>query len=689
MVSGAKVNMNPPSWVSTTCGPGGNSAELSWGTVSGADYYPLRVDKAPRSWDEGYWNANCGSWSMNSYNGDYCQSNLSYSHAAISILPDTDYNWWVHSLQGSNWSSLASQGYFKCPSTYSLSLGMSGSGNITSSPGGINCSSGCSGSFSSKSWVTLSATPTPGYIFTGWSGAGCSGSGSCSVYMDSNKSVTATFTQAAVNYTLNVYKGGAGSGTIRTASPNSWDINCGSACLKSYQSGTNVTIVAEVAPGSTFTGWSGGVCADTNTTCSFPMTGNTVVTASFTLPQSLDMPGNLAYSFIGGGLVRLSWATVPNATYYSFRYDKNYNSFDAGYWDTNCADGGSWYAGDYCQNKVYGTSIYMDYDEAASYKWWVHARDAAGNWSSAAENTFKYVVSTPAPTGLSHSCSADGKSVTLSWNPASGAIGYALRADYNPSSFSDLAFTGGGVADCYVSSAGAWYQGDYCQSVDLTGTSKTIDIVQGGDYIWWVHTLAPGGWSEASFGVIDDACHIDSPPPPSSPPPPIMYTLSVQKNGAGNVISSPSGIACGTVCSQSYESGQVVSLIATPLNGYNFSSWNNCDLPTGNICNETVSENKIVTANFTACPGSIGFNPASPKTNTDVKLSFSQAAGSYLWSINGNDCSFIGSHTIAEPHVKCMSAGPADVGLVTDVCVYAETIQFGAKIPSWKEIIPQ
>ncbi len=48
------------------------------------------------------------------------------------------------------------------------------------------------GNYSSGDTATVTAAPYQGYSFTGWSGA-CSGTGSCSVTMNSNKSVTASF----------------------------------------------------------------------------------------------------------------------------------------------------------------------------------------------------------------------------------------------------------------------------------------------------------------------------------------------------------------------------------------------------------------------------------------------------------------------------------------------------------------
>src|SRR5262249_51268980 len=68
-----------------------------------------------------------------------------------------------------------------------------GRGTVTSSPAGINCGATCSTSYTSGTAVTLTAAPTAGSSFAGWSGA-CSGTGTCSVTMNAATSVTATFT---------------------------------------------------------------------------------------------------------------------------------------------------------------------------------------------------------------------------------------------------------------------------------------------------------------------------------------------------------------------------------------------------------------------------------------------------------------------------------------------------------------
>ena len=51
-------------------------------------------------------------------------------------------------------------------------------------------------SYDASTQVTVTATPASGYNFSGWSGD-CSGSGSCVVTMDGDKSVTAKFTSTA------------------------------------------------------------------------------------------------------------------------------------------------------------------------------------------------------------------------------------------------------------------------------------------------------------------------------------------------------------------------------------------------------------------------------------------------------------------------------------------------------------
>ena len=77
---------------------------------------------------------------------------------------------------------------------FTLTVTRSGNGTVTSTPTGINCGSTCAAAYSAGTVVTLTATPqNKNFPFLGWSGGGCSGTGQCTLTMDANKQVTATF----------------------------------------------------------------------------------------------------------------------------------------------------------------------------------------------------------------------------------------------------------------------------------------------------------------------------------------------------------------------------------------------------------------------------------------------------------------------------------------------------------------
>jgi len=127
--------------------------------------------------------------------------------------------------------------------------------------------------------VTLTATPAAGSIFTGWSGGGCSGTGSCTVTLLAVTTVTASFVAptGVSTFTLTVSKAGAGNGTV-TSTPAG--ISCGATCSANYDGGTVVTLTATPATGSTFSGWSGAGCAGKGS-CTVTMAAATSVIANF------------------------------------------------------------------------------------------------------------------------------------------------------------------------------------------------------------------------------------------------------------------------------------------------------------------------------------------------------------------------------------------------------------------------
>lgn len=150
-----------------------------------------------------------------------------------------------------------------------VTLAGTGQGTITSSPVGISCPTTCTSQFPNGTTITLSAAPQAGTTFSGWSGA-CTGTGPCVITLNGNTTITATFTIP----TVTIQKIGTG---LITSNPAG--ISCDPTCTAGFAPGTTVTLTA-ASTGTPFTGWSGAGCSGTGS-CTFTMTGNTVVTASF------------------------------------------------------------------------------------------------------------------------------------------------------------------------------------------------------------------------------------------------------------------------------------------------------------------------------------------------------------------------------------------------------------------------
>jgi hypothetical protein len=122
------------------------------------------------------------------------------SNASVTwsgLTNNTEYEWYTVSSDGTQdaisptWTFTTEAA--NSPYTLSVTKAGTGSGTVTSNPAGINCGSNCSETYNYNTSVTLNATAATGSTFTGWSGAGCSGTGTCTVIMEAAKSVTASF----------------------------------------------------------------------------------------------------------------------------------------------------------------------------------------------------------------------------------------------------------------------------------------------------------------------------------------------------------------------------------------------------------------------------------------------------------------------------------------------------------------
>ena len=154
---------------------------------------------------------------------------------------------------------------------------------------------GMSVSYNSGTSVTLTATASSGYVFSGWSGCTSTSENVCTVSITSTKYVNATFNVAPPNnYQLSVTKSGSGTGSVVS---DSGGINCGTTCSASYQANTLVKLTATAASGSSFAGWSDPACSRIDP-CYVTMNQAKTIIATFTLnpPTCVDKDGDGYFS---------------------------------------------------------------------------------------------------------------------------------------------------------------------------------------------------------------------------------------------------------------------------------------------------------------------------------------------------------------------------------------------------------
>lgn len=81
-------------------------------------------------------------------------------------------------------------------------------------------------------------------------------------------------------------------------------------------------------------------------------------------------------------------------------------------------------------------------------------------------------------------------------------------------------------------------------------------------------------------------------------PVPLTVVVSVRGAGSGTVTSSPAGMSCGSVCTESYPPGTTVTLTARPAPGSGFDRWQGCTSANGPTCTVQLSEPRTVQATF-------------------------------------------------------------------------------------------
>ncbi len=154
------------------------------------------------------------------------------------------------------------------PTMYTLTVNIDGEGEVTLDPPG--------GTYEEGTPVTLTASPASGWQFDGWSGDASGSNNPITITMDGNKTITATFGEIPIMYTLTTDTDGFGS--IELDPPGGV-----------YPEGTPVTLTASPASGWQFDGWVGDVSGSDNP-ITIIMDRNKTVIALFTwIPQNYTL----------------------------------------------------------------------------------------------------------------------------------------------------------------------------------------------------------------------------------------------------------------------------------------------------------------------------------------------------------------------------------------------------------------
>jgi uncharacterized repeat protein (TIGR02543 family) len=492
----------------------------------------------------------------------------------LTAAPATNYvfNGWAGACSGAGTSltAMVSMNAAKsCTATFTtntLSVGTSsGSGTIMSNVGGIECTNGsgvCQANYSSGAIVQLTATPTSGYVFTGWSGtagSGCTGRTS-PITMEMNGSYTCSATFAArQTLTVSFAAGGTVNSDVAGTAGGIACAGTSGTCSDSYTYGTVVILTAKPNSGYSFGGWTGScsgvapsasVTMDTTRTC-YPTF--TLTTYQLSLEVSgrgtvVSAPGGIACGSVCGAAFNAGASVVLTAVPGS---GETFSS-----WGGACDAFGTALQATVTMSAA--TSCTAAFTSAGTPTLYRGAFTNAVYDSSQCTNWTAYRGSLSAPTiysAITIRGSSDPAGVTCT-GVSANSLCQALRAGSTLTNVS----CGGKVWDVGTCGGVALHAGTAAGSCNCGGAN---------DYIARPCYSSTPGYQGS---VISDACGTGtSPQVVEVACTPSNVTVTIE--GSGTVGSSPAGISCPGDCGEAYPDTTVVTLTAKPDAGYMFQEW--------------------------------------------------------------------------------------------------------------------
>jgi hypothetical protein len=185
--------------------------------------------------------------------GGACTLQVRFSPTSAGVITGT-----LTAASSANTVSIALRGLGE--RRVSVMVAGSGAGTVTSTPGGIDCGTTCSGLFVGP--VTLTATPAAGVHFAGWT-ASCGTATTCALDTGDNVSIGARFEAADAKQVAITFAGGAtGQAIVYDAAAASTLVTCTASCT-TYVAPAAQIVLYGFTP-STFAGWTGDCTSSTH-----------------------------------------------------------------------------------------------------------------------------------------------------------------------------------------------------------------------------------------------------------------------------------------------------------------------------------------------------------------------------------------------------------------------------------------
>ncbi len=153
-----------------------------------------------------------GTWSLVNIDGSTTVDAISCAAGPLCVAADTLGNVLTSTDPAGGAGAWTLAG---ANATRMLSVSETGNGSGTVSGAGLDCPSTCSTNYTTGSLATLTAVAASGSTFVGWSGGGCSGTGTCVTPVNDDETVVATFVTAPPTaHQLTIDFAGSGHGTV-------------------------------------------------------------------------------------------------------------------------------------------------------------------------------------------------------------------------------------------------------------------------------------------------------------------------------------------------------------------------------------------------------------------------------------------------------------------------------------------